>query len=481
MSERFVNIDRETPMLFPVDMRDWLPEDHLVYFIIDAIQEINVSGFKVNRQGTGSEQYPPAMTLALLIYSYVTGRFGSRTIEAGTYTDVAMRYICGDEAHPDHSVICAFRKDNRKAFEEAFTKILLLARQTGKLKKVGGVSVDGSKFLANASRHNAVSYKRAGEIIEELKGEVKELTRLAEEADWKALETGLSIPDEIKRREDRKKALEKARIEMEKMYEAAKEEGVKKKKKLEKYQYNFTDEDSRIMKAGNGDHFEQCYNAQAAVDTEGSLLILGGYVTRNANDKKELEPAVSSVDKEVREIGTVSADSGFYSEGAVKAVEKTNDSGQREGPEVFCAAGKGRHGKTVDDLRNKGPRGRPAANLNAKQKMARKLKTKRGKNIYKKRKETVEPVFGIIKGINTAGRARTKGTMHPTRPLKSGLAFRGKPRDIKPANLRFDVSSFARSCPCIVCTYAHGRDLAPFVNKERNGVSAIHAAWDRKG
>jgi transposase len=276
MSERLVKIDRDTPMLFPVDMRDWLPEDHLVYFIIDAIQEINLSGFKVNRRGTGSEQYPPEMMLALLIYSYVTWRFGSRTIEAATYTDVAMRYMCVDEAHPDHSVICAFRKDNREAFEEAFTKILLLARQMGKLKEVGWVSVDGSKLLANASRHNAVSYKRAGEIIEELKGEVKELTRLAEEADGKALETGLSIPEEIKLREERKKALEKARVEMEKLYEAAKEEGVKKQKKLDTYQHNFTDEDSRIMKAWNGNHVEQSYNAQAAVDTEGSMLILGG-------------------------------------------------------------------------------------------------------------------------------------------------------------------------------------------------------------
>jgi transposase len=209
MSERFVNIDRETPMLFPVDMREWLPENHLVHFVIDAIEQIEISGFKVNHRGTGSEQYPPKMMLALLIYSYITGRFGSRTIEAATYTDVAIRYICGGETHPDHSVICTFRKDNGKVFEEAFTKILLLARQTGQLKKVGGVSVDGTKIHANASKHNAVSYKRAGEIIEELKKEVKQLVLLAENADGKTLEPGLNIPDEIKRRKDRKRALER--------------------------------------------------------------------------------------------------------------------------------------------------------------------------------------------------------------------------------------------------------------------------------
>ena len=399
MSIKFANIDRETPMLFPVDMRDWLPENHLVHFIIDAIEQIGVNGFKVNHRGTGNEQYPPEMMLALLVYSYVTGRFGSRTIEAATYTDVAMRYICGGGAHPDHSVICAFRKDNKEVFEETFTKILILAQRLGKMKKVGGVSVDGSKIHANASKHSAVSYKRAGEIIKDLEKEVKDLMALAEEADGKALEAGLNIPDEIKLRKDRKKALEKARIEMEKMYEAAEAGGTKKGKKLDEYQHNFTDRDSRIMKAGNGNHFEQSYNAQAVVDTEGSMLILGGYVTQNGNDKKELEPAVTSVNEEVREIDTVSADTGFYSEDAVKAVEKVNDKGQRKGPQVFCAIEKGHHGKTVDDLLDKGPKGRIPANISEKQKMARKLKTKRGKEIYKKRKETVEPVFGIIKSV----------------------------------------------------------------------------------
>jgi hypothetical protein len=153
------------------------------------------------------------------------------------------------------------------------------------------------------------------------------------------------------------------------------------------------------MKAGSGQHFEQCYNAQAAVDSEGSMLILGGYVTQNANDKKELEPIVSSVSAEVREVTDVSADSGFYSEAAVAAVEKVNEEGKREGPEVFCAVEKGKHGKTVDDLKKKPPMGRPPANMSEKEKMARKLKTKKGKAVYKKRKETVEPVFGIIKHV----------------------------------------------------------------------------------
>jgi transposase len=399
MSARFVNIDRETPMLFPVDMRDWLPENHLVHFVVEAVNQIVVSGFKVNKRGSGDEQFPPEMMLSLLIYSYATGRFGSRTIEAATYTDVALRYICANTVHPDHSVICAFRKNNKEVFEETFTKVLLLARQMKKLKKVGNISVDGSKFRANASKHKAVSYKRAGIIIEELRGEVAELLKMAESADVKGLEEGLKIPDEIQRREERVAALEKARIEMEQMYKEASEEGSKKGKKLEDYQHNFTDSDSRIMKAGSGKHFEQSYNAQLAVDTEGSMLILGGYVTQHVNDKQELLPIVSSVSSEVREVKSVSADTGYYSEAAVTAVQKVNDEGTREGPEVYCAVEKSRHGRTVEDLKKKSPMGRPPANMTTKEKMIRKLKTKKGKHIYKKRKETVEPVFGIIKHI----------------------------------------------------------------------------------
>jgi hypothetical protein len=232
-----------------------------------------------------------------------------------------------------------------------------------------------------------------------MESEVKELVRLAEEADGKGLETGLSIPEEIHRREERQRALKAARGEMEKMYEEAQQSGDKKGKVLDKYQHNFTDSDSRIMKAGSGQHFEQCYNAQAAVDTEGSMLILGGYVTQHANDKKELEPAVASVSVEVREVDTVSADNGFYSDEAVESVECKQEDGEQEGPEVYCAVEKSHHGKTVEDLKKKPPMGRPPENMTAKEKMSRKMKTKKGKEVYKKRKETVEPVFGIIKHV----------------------------------------------------------------------------------
>ena len=207
-----------------MDLREWLPENHLAHFIVDAVEMLDIQTFKINRSGSGDEQYPPPMMTALLIYCYITRRMSSRVIEEATYTDVAARYICGNHAHPDHSVICRFRTENKAAFQEAFTKILVMAQEMGHLKKVGGISVDGTKIHANASKHAAVSYKRATEMIAEIEGEVAELIAKAEAADSAPLEEGLTIPEEIQRREDRKAALERAKKEMEARYEEAKAE-----------------------------------------------------------------------------------------------------------------------------------------------------------------------------------------------------------------------------------------------------------------
>jgi transposase len=422
MSARFVTIDRETPMMFPEDLRDWIPEDHLVHFIIDAIEQLNISGFKVNHTGSGSEQYPPEMMLSLLLYCYATRRMSSRVIEEATYTDVAVRYICGNQAHPDHTVICRFRGENREGFKEAFTKVLVMGQELGYLKKVGNISVDGTKIKANASKHKAVSYQRAEAKIKELEKEVEELIVKAEEADSKPLEEGLTIPEEIKLRKERKAALEGAKRAMEARYKEAKQEreggargkeeqtegnegngrsgkrgvGTKKEKPLEEYQYNFTDPESRIMKAGNGKHFEQSYNAQAAVDTE-TMLIVGEYVTNHGNDKKELKEIVGRIEPEVYTPKTVSADNGFFSEEMVKEVEGRDEQGIPAGPVVYCAVEKQKHHRRVADLEKQAepPEVGPGATVT--EVMARRLKTAEGKGIYKRRKETVEPVFGIIK------------------------------------------------------------------------------------
>lgn len=414
---RIKTLDRDTPLLMPPDMRDWVPENHIVHFLIDAVDRLPEPSFLFNQHGTGEAQYPPRMMLLLLIYCYATGRFSSRKIEEATYSDVIVRYICGGSLHPDHDTICTFRRKNRALFEQAFVDVLLYAKQTNVLKKVGTVSIDGTKINANASKHSSVSYKRAGEQIVMLRKEVKELTDKAEEVDNTPLDDGLSIPDEIIRREDRIKSLEEARRIIEERHKAEQQARYEKKNAerekqrqegkapkgsdpkepeestpADKKQYNFTDPESRIMKAGNGKHFEQAYNAQAAVETE-TMLVVGQLVTDAPNDKEQLNPVLESIPEEVIEPENVLADTGYYSEAAVEEAEAD------EGPKVYCAIEKTGHHRTVTDLEKKAPPESPAPNAGMKEQMTHRLKTEQGKALYKQRKQTVEPVFGVIKEV----------------------------------------------------------------------------------
>src|SRR5260221_1767760 len=209
MPARFIDLDRQTPMFLPYDLREWVPEGHIVHFILEAVEQIPTGHFQVNHRGTGSEQYPPTMMLALLIYCYATGRFGSRTIEAASYSDVAVRYLCAN-VHPDHSSICEFRVVNQAAFRAAFVSVLQLAQQL-RLSQVGAVSVDGTKIQANARKNAAGSYQRAGEMIEQLDLEVKELMERAEQAEAKEAQATLDIPAESARRGKGGAGLEKNR------------------------------------------------------------------------------------------------------------------------------------------------------------------------------------------------------------------------------------------------------------------------------
>jgi hypothetical protein len=362
------------------------------------------------------------MMLALLIYCYATGRFGSRTIEAASYSDVAVRYLCANH-HPDHSSICEFRVVNNAAFRAAFVSVLQLAQQL-RLTKVGAVSVDGTKIQANASKHAAVSYQRAGEMIEQLELEVKDLMERAEQAEAREAKETLDIPAELARREKRVAALKQARQVIEqraKEMAAAQQEdyqakAAKRQAQQEagqkprgpgptppsetpdpKAQYNFSDPESRIMKAGNGQHFEQSYNAQAAVDER--MLIVGQRVSVAPNDKEELAPTVAAISSVVaQDVKAVLVDSGFYSEAAVAAVEQTPE-GAPTGIKVYAAVEKHSHHKTVADLLPQPEPAAPGPQASAKEVMAHRLRTETGKGLYKLRKQTVEPVFGIIKEV----------------------------------------------------------------------------------
>ncbi len=422
MPARFVDLDRQTPMFLPYDLREWVPAGPIVHFILEAVEQIPTAHFQVNHRGTGSEQYPPTMMLALLIYCYATGRFGSRTIEAASYSDVAVRYLCANH-HPDHASICAFRSGNEAAFKAAFVTVLQLAQHL-KLTKVGAVSLDGTKIQANASKHAAVSYARAGEMIAQLELEVQELMQRAQQAETQETKDALDIPAELTRREDRKAALQQARQVIEARaqevaaarqadYDAKqaqrqqqRDEG-KKPRGPEpkppggtpepKAQYNFTDPESSIMKAGNGSHFEQSYNAQAAVDQ--ALLIVGERVSTAPNDKRELGPTVAAISPVVApQVETILVDSGFYSEAAVQAVEQ-NDDGTATGRTVLAAVAKLSHHKTVADLWPQPEPPAPGPEAAPKEKMAHRLKTAAGRTLYRLRKQTVEPVFGIIKEV----------------------------------------------------------------------------------
>jgi transposase len=420
MATRFVNIDRDTPPLLPPDLREWVPANHLAHFILDAVESIDLRQVTVNTRGTGDAQYPPAMLLGLLIYSYATGVFGSRRIEQSSYDNIAVRLITAD-THPDHDTLCTFRRENKALFTESFVKVLALAQEL-KLARFGQITVsaDGTKVEANASKHAAVSYQRAGEMITQLELEVQQLLAKAEQADATPLDDGLTIPAEIERREKRKAALEKARAEIEARAHAryAAERAEYEKKMAErqaraergdqprgqppappspepkpKDQYNFTDPESRIMKTADG--FQQSYNAQAAVEVD-SRLIVGERVSQAPNDKQELPATVAAIAPEAGPVTAVLVDSGFYSEQVVQKIEQTSG-GAPTGTTVYAAMEKTGHHRSVTDLEKKPEPAAPPAEAGTAEKMRHRLKTAEGKQLYKLRQQTVEPVFGIIK------------------------------------------------------------------------------------
>ena len=306
----FRPIDRQTPYLLPPSVEDWLPERHLARFVVEIVDQLDLSAMSKAYRGSGSASYHPRLLLGLLVYGYATGVFSSRKLERATYDSVAFRFVAANQ-HPDHDTIAAFRRRFLKEIEALFVKILLLAREMG-LLKLGTVGLDGTKVHANASKHSALSYEHAGKIEAQLKAEVAELLAKAEAADQADLPDGMSIPDELARREERLKKIAEAKAKIEarakERYERelaeheaklaareAKEKATGKKPggkppappaegPSPSDQVNLTDEESRIMPVSGGG-FEQCYNAQAVV-AEGSLLVVASDVTQAPNDKR---------------------------------------------------------------------------------------------------------------------------------------------------------------------------------------------------
>ena len=410
--------DRQTVFLLPPSLDEWLPQRRLARFVVEVIDGIDLEMISRQYRGCGSAAYTPAMLVALLVYGYATGVFSSRKLETATWTDVAFRFIAVNQ-HPDHDTIASFRKRFLKQIEAIFVQVLSLAREMGILK-MGTVALDGTKIHANASRHSAMSYEYAGKLEAQLKAEVAELLARAEAADNEAVvPDGMSIPDELARRDERLEKIAEARAKMEERAKerharelaeheekmaarAAKEKATGKKpggKPPEpptpgprpNDQVNLTDDQSRIMPVpGRG--FDQCYNAQAAV-VPGSMLVVAAGVAQDPNDKQQIQPTLdklASLPSELGETNTLLADAGYFSKSNVEACEKAK-------VEPMIAMGRQRHHPSLSERFAPAPE--PPENPTPVEAMEYRLNTPEGRDLYALRKQTPEPVFGIIKSV----------------------------------------------------------------------------------
>jgi len=417
MQPKFVEVDRETLYLFPPSVQDWLPEGHLARFVVEIVEQLDLCSLKASYAGRGSQPYNPEMLVALLFYGYATGVFSSRKLERSTHDSVAFRYIAAN-SHPDHDTIATFRRRFLSQLNELFAQILLIAHQMDVLK-LGSVSLDGSKIKANASKHKALSYEHASKLEAQIKAEVTELLKKAEAADRADIPDGMSIPEELERREKRLSAISAAKAEIErrsaerhareqaayekKLAERTKKEQTTGKKARGKQpkppksgpstkdQVNLTDEESRIMPTSSGG-FEQTYNAQAGVDTA-SKLIVSAHVTQHPNDKQELVPTLENLTALPKELGKATeliADSGYFSETNVTASED-------KGITPYIAIDRQQHNQPLwERFREPPPLPDDADSVT---RMKHRLQTPAGKKVYAQRKVTSEPVFGIIKAV----------------------------------------------------------------------------------
>ena len=413
---RFVPVDRDTAYLLPPSVDEWLPEDHLARFVVEVIERLDLSELTREYAGRGSAAHHPAVLLGLLIYGYASGVHSSRKIERATYDSVAFRYVAAN-THPDHDTLASFRRRFLKQLEALFVQVLMLAKEM-KLLKLGHIALDGTKVHANASKHKALSWGHANRIEAQLRQEVQTLLELAESSDRAAVPDGMDVPAEIARREDRLSAIAQAKAKIEQRAaerhqaeqqefqaktakrQAQREAGKKPRGKdpeppragpRDSDQVNLTDEESRIMPVSGGG-FEQSYNAQAGVDTE-TMMVITRHVSQACNDKREVEPTLAQIQALPRELGEVQvlmADNGFLSQANVQACAQA-------GVEPLLALKKQEHHVPV--LERFAPDVAEPQTSDPLVRMAHRLTTQAGKVLYGLRKQTVEPVFGIIKRV----------------------------------------------------------------------------------
>jgi transposase len=412
MTKTYRDWSTDQSYLFPPSPHDWLPEGDLVYFLLDTVATLDLTPIFAHyeRELRGQPPFHPRMMVALLLYCYATGTRSSRKIMRRCHVDVACRVIVGEDI-PDFRTISDFRKIHLRRLEALFVEVLKLCALAG-LAKVGTIALDGTKVKANASRHKAMSYDRMKSEEIRLKEEIARLlaeaeaTDQAEDIEHGPDRQGDELPDELARRQSRLAKIQQARKLLEERVRAEAAEEAARRQAEEKSppkvppaeavpdpkdQINFTDPGSRIMKASNKG-WDQCGNAQAV--TNGHQIILAADVTDQANDVRQTVPMADQARANLDAAGikdvikAMLGDAGYYSEANATDLEQ-------RGIDPYLATERLKHHEKVASA----PRGRIPRGLTAKQRMARKLRTKKGRAMYAKRKGMIEPIFGQLKQV----------------------------------------------------------------------------------
>jgi transposase len=420
MPARLLNVDRDTPMLLPPDLRDWVAKDDLVRFLIDALDQCDLSRAKVNERGTGDRQYPPGMMLALLIYCYAHRVFSSRQIERATYHHVSVRYLCGN-LHPDHDTIATFRRENGALVEACFLAVLELAKELKAFTRLGTVSIDGSKVAARAHRDQNWTVAELEKESAQLQSEIEELMKEAEKADASDPAAPEALHEKLQERTARREALQAAKGRLEERQKASREEYHRRAKgqpgpddpsppscpprgtsksdpavsasvrdRGEKQPINVVEPESRLMRDAHG-QYRQAYNVQLAVEAGGSQLIVGARISTDCNDRRALKETLQSIAAPHRaEIEHVLADTGYDNAELIAQVE------QETGITVLCppqSEGAPRCNQTYRMCKVRRRRQELGEAMRAR------LEKPENQARYRRRSATVEPVFGVLKNV----------------------------------------------------------------------------------
>jgi transposase len=434
MSTRQVNVDRKTPMLLPPDMREWVAQDDLAHFVLEAVESLDYSCAAVNVRGSGSAQYPPAMMLGVLIYCYATGTFSSRRIERASYQNLSVRYLSGN-THPDHDTIATFRWQNGELIRRAFVRVLELAQAMGMLR-MGTICLDGTKMRAATSKRATRCAQEIEQELARLEAEAQSRMAAAEKADAVAEPDEQRLPSALAGREPRRLKLEAARRLLE---ERVRQRAAQRQAERQEEgdgpgepprslpptprphdSINTTDADSGLMPTAR-EGFVQGYNAQLAVSAEGGLIV-AARVSNAPNDRRQLAPTAAAVAALPASWGATEAilvDTGYDNQRQIAHVE------QHRGITVYCPPQESRRPRRAGRLSRAQQR-----TQQARARMRQRLESVAGRALYQLRGQVVEPAIGII---------------------KSALGFREfRLRGLEAVNLEWQLMALAFNCKRLV-------------------------------